>query len=131
MSSHEPAAEPGDLGDIGTSALHLRLLTDNMPALISYFAMKDLCCRFANAAYAKAYGFDTQSIVGKNVREIIGDDAFRTIRPYIQRAFALERVSYERSLITPDGQHRIIEVNLIPHMGAAGVALGARTLCWQ
>ena len=124
MSPHEPDAALGALGNIGDSAEHLRLLTDNMPALISYFATKDLCCRFANIAYAKAYGFDAQSIVGKNVREIIGDEAYRIIRPYIQRAFASERVSYERSLITPDGQHRIIDVNLIPHMSGTGVVLG-------
>ncbi len=124
MSPHEPDAALGALGNIGDSAEHLRLLTDNMPALISYFATKDLCCRFANIAYAKAYGFDAQSIVGKNVREIIGDEAYRIIRPYIQRAFASERVSYERSLITPDGQHRIIDVNLIPHMSGTGAVLG-------
>jgi diguanylate cyclase (GGDEF)-like protein/PAS domain S-box-containing protein len=112
------------LDDIAASAEHLRLLTDNMPALIAYYGMKDLRCQFANAAYAKAYGFDTQSIIGKNVREIIGDEAFRTIRPYIERAYAMERVSYERALVTPDGQERIIEVNLTPHASATGAGIG-------
>ncbi len=120
----EPGTQLAALDDVAASAVHLRLLTDNMPALIAYYNVKDLRCQFANAAYAKTYGFDTQSIVGKNVREIIGEKAFRTIRPYIERAFAMERVSYERALVTPDGQDRIIEVNLIPHVGAEGAALG-------
>jgi diguanylate cyclase (GGDEF)-like protein/PAS domain S-box-containing protein len=122
MSSREP--ELVAFGEVAASAEHLRLLTDNMPALIAYFGMKDLCCQFANAAYAKTYGFDTHSIIGKNVREIIGDEAFRTIRPYIERAFAMERVSYERALTTPDGQERIIEVNLIPHANSTGAGVG-------
>ena len=120
----QPVAETAAFTDAAASAEHLRLLTDNMPALISYFSIKEMRCQFANAAYATAYGFDTQSILGKNVREIIGEDAFRAIRPYIARAFAMERVSYERALVTPDGQHRVIDVNLIPHVSTTGAALG-------
>jgi diguanylate cyclase (GGDEF)-like protein/PAS domain S-box-containing protein len=122
MSHDLPAAPPAALPEsdepvpLIQSAEHMRILADNMPALIAYFRMKDLRCQFANEAYARTYGFTTTAIVGKNVREIIGEDAFRAIRPYIERAFASERVSYEREVTLPAGQVRIMEVNLIPHL---------------
>ncbi len=104
---------------------HLRLLADNMPALISYYSREGLRCLFANELYARSYGFDTHSIIGKKVEEVIGSEAFHIIQPYIQRAFALERVTYERTLTLPSGERRIIEGNLIPHVDASGAAIGA------
>jgi diguanylate cyclase (GGDEF)-like protein/PAS domain S-box-containing protein len=121
-SATEPPAEPTMLPH---SAEHMRLLADNLPVLIAYFRMKDLQCQFANEAYARTYGLTTATIVGKNVKEIIGDEAFRLIRPYIERAFARERVSYEREVVLPSGVPRVMEVNLIPHVGPSNAPYGA------
>jgi diguanylate cyclase (GGDEF)-like protein/PAS domain S-box-containing protein len=123
-----PAASPDGEPDgslLIQSAEHMRLLADNMPVLIAYFRMKDLRCEFANEAYARTYGFTPNTIVGKNVKEVIGDEAFRNIRPYIERAFASERVSYEREVTLPSGAVRIMEVNLIPHLDKDNRPFGA------
>lgn len=117
--------ESDDPDSLIQSVEHMRILADNMPALIAYFRMKDLRCQFANEAYARTYGFTTSAIIGKNVREIIGEEAFRTIRPYIERAFASERVNYEREVTLPTGQERIMEVNLIPHLDRDNRPFGA------
>ncbi|HEX9392927.1 MAG TPA: EAL domain-containing protein [Usitatibacteraceae bacterium] len=115
-----PSTPPADHEDDLSAAQQLRLLADNLPALIAYFTVENLCCRFANEAYAKTYGFDTESIVGKSVQEVIGVEAYAAIRPYIDRLVGGETVSYERELTMPDGEARIIEVNLLPHVGALG-----------
>ena len=99
-----------------TSEQQLRLLADNLPALIAYFTINGLTCQFANKAYVTAYGFTIESIVGKSVPDVIGAEAYAVIQPYILRVMEGETVSYERPLILPDGSSRVIEVNLIPHI---------------
>lgn len=99
-----------------TPEQQLRLLADNLPALIAYFTVDGLICQFANKAYATAYAFTVDSVVGKSVPDVIGAEAFAAIQPYILRAIEGETVSYERPLVLPDGSARIIEVNLIPQI---------------
>ena len=41
-----------------SSAQLLRLLADNIPALVAYFVKEDFRCLFANKAYAKSFGLD-------------------------------------------------------------------------
>ncbi len=101
--------------DEATSAEKLKLLADNVPALIAYFRTQDMICDFCNIAYAKAYGLTPETAVGRTVPDIIGKDAYANIKPYVDRVKRGETVSYQRPLTTPDGQARIIEVNLIPH----------------
>ncbi len=97
-----------------TPEQQLRLLVDNLPALIAYFLSDGMKCLFANEAYAAAYGFTVASIVGKSVREVIGAEAYTEIHPFILRVLDGENVSYERLLELPDGSIKTIEVNLIP-----------------
>jgi len=99
-----------------TPEQQLRLLADNLPALIAYFTIDGLRCQFANKAYVSAYGFTIESIVGKSVPDVIGAEAYAVIQPYILRVMEGETVSYERPLILPDGSSSVIEVNLIPHI---------------
>ena len=99
-----------------TPEQQLRLLADNLPALIAYFTIDGLRCQFANKAYVSAYGFTIESIVGKSVPDVIGAEAYAVIQPYILRVMEGETVSYERPLMLPDGSSRVIEVNLIPHI---------------
>ena len=106
----------------------LRLLADNVPALIAYYAVDGLRCEFANAAYAQTYSRDTTSIIGKTLLEIIGNDAAAVIEPYIARVKLGESVSYERPLVFPNGTSGVIEVTLIPHFGANRATLGAFVL---
>src|SRR5258708_5357189 len=98
----------------------LRLLADNLPALIAYYSARDFLCEFANTAYARTYGRDTGSIIGKSVGEIVGADAYRLIKPHIDRAMQGETVHYERPLTFPDGTRGAIEVSLIPHLDPDG-----------
>ena len=106
-----------------------RLLADNLPVLIAYYRTADLQCRFANRAYAESFGRDERSIVGLTVAEVIGETAAAQIEPAIQTVRdSLKPVSYERTLLLPDGSLKIIEVNLIPHLDASGKDIGAYVL---
>ena len=48
-----------DTRNPAVSSALLRLLADNVPALISYYSFDGLRCEFANAAYAKTYSSAT------------------------------------------------------------------------
>jgi diguanylate cyclase (GGDEF)-like protein/PAS domain S-box-containing protein len=106
----------------------LRLLADNLPALIAYYSVDGLRCEFANAAYARTYGQDTQAIVGKSVPQVVGDAAYQVIKPYIDSVMSGNSSSYERPLAFPNGETGMIEVTLVPHKDEAGKVKGAFVL---
>ena len=106
----------------------LRMLADNLPAAMAYFEAQNLTCLFANKGYAEANGWTVETIIGKPVREVIGEEAFRLIEPHVERALKGEKVEYNRPLTLPNGEQRIVEVNLIPHFGEQAQLLGAFVL---
>jgi diguanylate cyclase (GGDEF)-like protein/PAS domain S-box-containing protein len=83
---------------------------------------------FANKLYAESNGWTVDSIIGKTVREAIGEEAWRMIEPQVERVLKGEKVEYVRPMLLPNGEQRIIEVNLIPHFGGNTQMLGAFVL---
>ena len=98
-------------------AAQFRLLADNVPVLIAVFDAVDRTCRFANRQYARSFGLDETSVLGRTFAEIIGEDAAREIDPHVERVLRDRvSVSYERRLERRDGSPHWIEVNLIPYV---------------
>ena len=98
----------------------IRMLADNVPALIATFDATTLQCRFANKAYARMWGLSELSIIGKTVREVIGEEGYREISPHIERARRGEGVVYERTMRAGDGATHILEVSLLPQRDDEG-----------
>ena len=93
----------------------LRLIADSVPALMAYFDHPGLRCLFANQGYAAYNGHTPDSILGLTVQEAIGDKAWLAIQPHVERCSRGEHVKYAREQTLPNGEVRMIEVNLIPH----------------
>ena len=106
----------------------LRLVADNVPALIAYYEPKSLRCVFANKRYAESNGWSVDAIIGKTVREAIGEEAWRLIEPQVQRVLKGETVEYVRPMTLPNGEERIVEVHLLPHFDQQAQMLGAFVL---
>ncbi|OJX34057.1 MAG: GGDEF domain-containing protein [Burkholderiales bacterium 68-12] len=106
----------------------LRLIADAVPALIAYFELPGMLCRFANRAYAVQYGHTVQSVRGLTTAHIVGADAWELIRPYSERCARGEAVRYTREQTLPSGEMRMIEVNLLPHFDGTTVPVGAFVL---
>jgi diguanylate cyclase (GGDEF)-like protein/PAS domain S-box-containing protein len=107
----------------------LRLVANSVPALMAFYDNETLRCLFANAGYAKTFGFDEQSVLGRTLEEIIGPDANRSIEPYVNQIRQTHQPQrYERQLPAPNGGRRWIEVQLLPHFDAAGSLAGAFVL---
>lgn len=80
----------------------LRLVTDNVPALIAYLA-GDERFLFINRSGAELYGLPAQEIVGKTVLEVVGPDNYAAMQPHIAKVRAGQAVTYERELKRADG----------------------------
>ena len=121
------ALAPDKPGTQGRDSL-LRMVADSVPALIAYYEPKNLRCVFANKSYAEANGWTVDSIIGKTVREAIGEAAWRVIEPQVERVLKGEKVEYIRPLTLPNGEERVVEVHLIPHFDEQAQMLGAFVL---
>lgn len=107
----------------------MRLLANNVPALIAYYTAGDFRCRFANEQYARTFGFDEQTIVGRTFDEIIGHEAAEEVRPWVMQVQEQQRAAlYERQLTGPDGRPRWIEGHLVPHIAPEGHTAGCFVL---
>jgi PAS domain S-box-containing protein len=100
-------------------AAQLRLIADNVPAMTIAYDER-LVCTFANRRFAEFFGLTTETIVGKHLREIIGEAPYREVKPYFDRVLAGERTTYKRTRILPNGERRYLEVELMPHIGEDG-----------
>ena len=106
----------------------LRLVANSVPVLMAFYEVVEMRCLFANAAYARTFGFTEQSVLGRTLQEIIGDTAMQAIEPYVREVREQHRAArYERQLTGAQGR-RWIDVQLLPHFGADGVLIGAFVL---
>ncbi|OWQ47432.1 hypothetical protein CDL60_08330 [Roseateles noduli] len=118
MSAPVPPLPPaGSAPSAEDQAAQFRLLADNVPVLIAVFDAATRTCRFANRQYARSFGLDEVSVLGRTFAQIIGEEASQEIEPHVQRVLRDRvSVSYERRLERRDGSPRWIEVNLIPYV---------------
>jgi diguanylate cyclase (GGDEF)-like protein/PAS domain S-box-containing protein len=105
------------------SAEELRQFTDNVPAMTVSFD-QNLRCRFVNKGFAEYFGITMENDLGKHLREIIGEDAFREVEGYVDQALRGYPATYQRRLVRPDGEIRYLEAKILPHCGERGESLG-------
>ena len=105
----------------------LRLITDAVPALISYV---DAECRyqFVNQAYCRWFGLPPEQLQGRPVREVLGEAVWEVVWPYVQRALAGEEISYEQRLALPRGGARWVHACYTPDRDARGRVRGFAVL---
>jgi PAS domain S-box-containing protein len=76
------------------SERQLRMIADTAPV---YLARVDIQLRylFVNKSYAERFGLDRDTVIGKRIPDVVGEKAFATFKPYVERAFAGETVEFE------------------------------------
>ncbi|MEA9390102.1 diguanylate cyclase [Acerihabitans sp. TG2] len=75
----------------------LRAITDNMPALISQVDAEETYL-FANSTYMTWFGIDETSLKMMHIREFIGEEAYLTAKPMIDKVLSGQTVSFEHEL---------------------------------
>lgn len=111
------------------SEQQLRLITDALPALVSYVDAEQRL-RFCNKTYEDWFGHTRNELYGMHLRDIIGPNYERRSH-YIERALAGERVSYEAVISDKDERQHYVYIDYIPDVDSTGSVQGFVTQIWD
>jgi PAS domain S-box-containing protein len=100
--------------ELAESKAMMQLVMDSVPALISYID-KSLHYRLANAYYQNLFGADPADMIGRHLREVIGEEGYAVEKPKFEEALSGKVVVREDAFTKEDGRHFWYIVNLIPH----------------
>ncbi|HWP35960.1 MAG TPA: PAS domain S-box protein [Gemmatimonadales bacterium] len=103
--------------------LLLAVVTDYFPGLVSRIG-RDLRYRYASAGYQRIMGIPPDRMIGRAMPDVIGEDAFRRAEPYVKRALAGERVTFESEVRLDSERLSHGQVTLIPETGPDGQVQG-------
>jgi PAS domain S-box-containing protein len=101
----------------------LQLITARTPVLLAR-CDKDLRYVFVNRAGADFLGRPPDQIIGKPIREILGDEAFATIEPYIRRALEGETLQFESLIPYSGAGPRFVRGQYTPDRNENGDIIG-------
>jgi diguanylate cyclase (GGDEF)-like protein/PAS domain S-box-containing protein len=109
-----------------TSALkaskhQLRLITDNLPAQVSYVDTNQSYA-FANASVAREVGTLPEALIGRQVSEVRAR-SWGTIRPHLERALRGHKVEFE-SEVSGHGRQTFYQATYIPDIDLHGQVRG-------
>ena len=101
----------------------LDLVTKEMSAAVSRCS-RDHRYLWANQAYAKWIQRSLDQIVGHPIADVLGTEAFASLKPYFERVLAGETVAYEKETDFESIGQRWISATFVPTFDADAVANG-------
>ncbi len=101
-------------------AQRLRLITDGLPALISYIDYSERY-QFTNEGYKYWFNQHPDELLGKTVMDVVGPKAYANVKRYIDRALAGERIDFEAMMPYRDDLVRHIRTNYVPDIESGKV----------
>lgn len=109
-----------------SSEEHLRLVTDNVPALIGYV---DADGRYlmVNKAYEAWHGLPREQLIGRPLRDFYDEAEFVPFGPYLQRALGGEAVEFDADVMR-NGRPWSMRMNYLPHVDDGGRTVGVYVL---
>ena len=101
----------------------IRLITDNVPALIGYLNA-DLVYEFTNKVYEEWYCWPRGMMLGQSLREVHSEQHCQRLDAYVTRALAGESVTFEFAETNINNQERYMLRSYVPNMLASGEVVG-------
>ena len=105
------------------SAEKLRVFADNVPAMTAAFD-QNLRLLFVNKRYADFFGYGATDILGKHLREIVGERTYSDIKCHYVEVLQGHPVTFQRTRKRQNGEIRYLEIKLMPNIGEHGRVLG-------
>lgn len=102
---------------------HLRTIADALPMLVCYIDSEQRY-RFINRAYERWFSIDREAILGRSLREILGEEAYVRIADRVAGALAGSVQTFQERLAYARGPLRDVEASYYPHVGATGEVEG-------
>lgn len=103
-----------------------RFLAGNVPGLFSYVD-SDQRYRFVNKSYENAHNLPQDQIIGRCVREVLGEAGYALARKHIETALSGQPVTYEAAFSLRGGT-RWMSVVYLPDLDELGMVKGFFTL---
>jgi diguanylate cyclase (GGDEF)-like protein/PAS domain S-box-containing protein len=100
----------------------LRMITDNTPALIGYVD-SNLVYHYANATYFDWLGRKPEEMLGRHMREVLGETTFALREPHIREALAGREAIFD---LPPSvsGFDRHVHTRYVPDLRGSGKVAG-------
>ncbi|MER2999521.1 PAS domain-containing protein [Pontibacter populi] len=95
------------------SEQQLKLVTDSLPVLIGYLD-KDVIYRFTNKAYETWFPYKAQELIGRKVRDVVGEKAYANAEKYIEQALAGNLVQFEAKMPYREDFTKYIHTSYVP-----------------
>ena len=105
------------------SEKQLSLITDALPILIAYIDNRH-CYRYNNRTYETWYGKPRASLQGKQISEVVGQENYQKLLPYIETALAGKTITFESQPVAENGSAYWISGTYIPDIDADGEVKG-------
>jgi PAS domain S-box-containing protein len=104
-------------GGMGEHGFIERLLVtaDAAPVLLAYIDSSERY-RFCNPTFERWFGEPRERIIGRTVREVIGESAYATLRGEIHQVLSGEAVHFERVVPYRHGGTRTVRSDYLPHV---------------
>ena len=100
----------------------LRAITDNLPTIVAHIDTQERFT-FANAHLGRLLEVDPSTIVGRTLREVLGEKIHDEVKPHIDSVLRGQPVTFQMERDYA-GEHRYYEATYVPDVAAGGVAQG-------
>jgi PAS domain S-box-containing protein len=97
----------------------IEAIVHHTPFLLTYCS-SDLRYRYISTAYAKMIGRRAEDVAGKPIIDIMGEDGFNTILPYIRKVLQGHQVAYESKVHFKDAGSRFLRATYTPKKNDQG-----------
>jgi PAS domain S-box-containing protein len=101
----------------------IHMITDNVPGLVSYVDEKGYY-RFVSKRYEEWFGVQETEIIGKHLRQVLGETTYELIKGYVETVLSGRQVHFEESLPYAHGGVRWVVAEYVPDMDDRGKVKG-------
>jgi PAS domain S-box-containing protein len=98
---------------LGGDLHYLARIAERIPAMVAYWGA-DQQCKYANRAYSVWLGIEPSALVGRSIRDLLGDKLFKLNERHIDGALSGQVQMFERVVPGPDGVNRQSLAHYIP-----------------
>jgi len=111
---------------LALSEAKLRGVTDNLPALVSHMDSQERFT-FVNSAVREWWGMEPDALLGRTMREVVGETVYPIAQAPLKRALAGERVEFDVQRPI-HGEMRDVHNIYVPDVDGEGITRGVFTL---
>jgi PAS domain S-box-containing protein len=109
--------------EIAEAQQQLQFVADHAPVLIAQCDEQGHY-KFVNQPYAHFWGRQRADIIGRHVREVLGEEAYALTSSQMETALKGRRIAHDLELPSAPGELRAVRVAYAPQFDASGFVVG-------